>query len=279
MSTTSTPQSPMAKTSTASNSASQASGGRRSGISASSRSTVSTTSMKRDDFLFILSWRDKKTKAKTSTELLAEVPDITADELEALSCFKEVDEAFTESLRAEGWFSRSAETVEGYVESFIRENGGYITPSSPPGVGYPPYNRLVNKYTDVVLITRMLKFYSMKGKPIVLRHVLLTEEQEAAILPPNEDIDAEIVVVNSGPGTGKTETLTHRADALKDEGVIFVAFTNTAVEQALRRLRKIVSNIEDVDIRLDVIELVETTKMTVKVFVLQRFSSAPSTCL
>lgn len=206
---------------------------------ASTRSVASSTSLKRDDFLFVLSWRGKKTRAKTSAELVEETGAVTNEEMRALQEYMSENEQYTQQLASEGWFSRDAQTVENYIETFIRERQG-----RDGELQYAPYNKPFGKLSEIVKITRMLKFYAMKGTPIRLRHVSLTDEQELALV---QTEGVEIVVVNSGPGTGKTETSIHRASKLMDEGVIFVAFTNSAVDHAMRQLRKIVARIEDVD--------------------------------
>lgn len=45
-----------------------------------------------------------------------------------------------------------------------------------------------------------------------------------------------VVVVNAGPGTGKTSVACERTMRLKDEGVIFCSYTNETVNEAYRRL-------------------------------------------
>lgn len=48
--------------------------------------------------------------------------------------------------------------------------------------------------------------------------------------------EAPTIIVNAGPGTGKTSVACERAMKLKDEGVIFCSYTNETVNEAYRRL-------------------------------------------
>lgn len=48
--------------------------------------------------------------------------------------------------------------------------------------------------------------------------------------------DRDICVVNAGPGTGKTTTACEKAFRLREEGVIFLSYTNAAVKEDMYRM-------------------------------------------
>lgn len=57
------------------------------------------------------------------------------------------------------------------------------------------------------------------------------DEQQLAI-----DISEGITIINAGPGTGKTTTACKRAFEKREEGVIFVSYTNAAIDENKKRM-------------------------------------------
>jgi hypothetical protein len=230
------------------------SGSRRSGGS----STRVSVSLSKSDYLFLLSWRGKVVKTSATLAELNEMLVVaTREELDLLEHFKNEDRAFINHLTEQGWFSKTYESVQHYVKTYLREHLPV----------FPHYNcphSTSKTQTNAAMITKMLKFYHMKGIAIPLEHVNLTDEQ-LAIMPRRNDNrndtsfegDVEsstpsvpnerVIVINSGPGTGKTTGAIHLSKALMDEGVICVAYTNAAVEHFLRSLRAIVNDVRKVD--------------------------------
>lgn len=212
-------------------------GSLRSMASVRSRATTcETKELKKDDLLFIMSWRGKKARSDAKkADLANEIGVITQSEYDELQFFKTECAEFTESLRKDGWFRKTPKAVEHYIDGFLKEHSLHSV----------VYNQLSATYTPAVEITRMLRFYHRKGIQITLRSVSLTDEQQEVCNLPEEG--SSITAVNSGAGTGKTETVINLANNLIDEGVIFVAFTNSAVDHAVRRLKDIVVDIDEVD--------------------------------
>lgn len=92
---------------------------------------------------------------------------------------------------------------------------------------FPMPSTFVNK-NEVVLA-----YYKYKGFDIQKKTKTFTNEQNYVL---NQNISG-IIVINAGPGTGKTTVANERAYRLKKEGVLLVSFTNSAIDENYKRLK------------------------------------------
>lgn len=77
----------------------------------------------------------------------------------------------------------------------------------------------------------IVAFYYYKGLKLDIKYKDFTIEQNDVI---HQTID--VTIVNAGPGTGKTTTACEKAFRLKNEGVIFLSYTNAAVREDMYRM-------------------------------------------
>lgn len=77
----------------------------------------------------------------------------------------------------------------------------------------------------------IITYYYIMGMKYTIDSKYFNSEQLAVI-----NQSTGICVVNAGPGTGKTATACAKANKLKDEGVIFVSYTNAAVGDDMCRM-------------------------------------------
>jgi len=223
--------------------------------------------MTKADLLALLSFRNKAVPSGDTIQQLNEtLGNVLESEYSLLQALNTEDADFTQQLRLEGWFQKTFKAVEYYVQAYFSLN------PCATRVVYNPHPPSVK--SDTFLITRMLKFYALKGLTIPLVKVMLTDEQllavqnpaEDSIFPPAQEGSSpansgsvpeqgtapfdHVLAVSSGPGTGKTTAATHRAKALGDQGVICLAYTNAAKNHFIRQVKNIVSNIDDVGDKL-----------------------------
>lgn len=82
---------------------------------------------------------------------------------------------------------------------------------------------------------KLLAYFHMKGLKIIFDPPHFTNEQ----LQLFEKIQTKhVIVVNAGPGTGKTTTCCQRADLFKDEGVLLISYTNAAINEDYKKLHE-----------------------------------------
>jgi hypothetical protein len=210
------------------------------------------------DLCFILNFRGQRASAKLSIQALNEqVGVVQPEERAALNAYKEPDEEFIDKIRREGWFKKTYETVRSIINSYMSSLSDASSDNSD-GYGnnmgamarsrnYTLPSKVV--YTQKVVpglsiqtkIVRVLKFYSLKGYDIPLKHTEPSDEQKLVL-----NARTGVTVVNSGPGTGKTETGVHKAAMLSDEGVFVLSYTNAAVDNFRMRLPNVVDDISKV---------------------------------
>ena len=239
-------------------------GEKLSKMSSSTRSNGSRNSinLSKSDYLFLLSWKGKVAKSNSSiaelNALLGAV--ITEQDKQTLQDFKNNDESFTAKLTREGWFHKTYESIQHYVQTYLKER--YV---DFPIYNYPPSTLTMNK---ALYITKLLKFYHMKGINIQLQELALTDEQEEVVsFVPSTTTNGEtpaamavsdsstnttnnIIAISSGPGTGKTTGSIHYTKRRMDDGVICVTYTNASSKHFERTLKNIVNDIEKVDSRM-----------------------------
>ena len=92
---------------------------------------------------------------------------------------------------------------------------------------FPMPSTYVNK-NEVILA-----YYIMKGFDIKNNNKTFTEEQNYVLHPQISGI----VVINAGPGTGKTTVANERAYRMKGEGVLLISYTNDAINENYNRLK------------------------------------------
>ena len=196
-------------------------------------------SLTKKDFLFLLSLRSVSAKTKDSVAALKEklVPfAITEEERQKLTSFKNIPKEVYDQYEAQGWFNKTYKTAKDNVLFYLKTNHP----------NYPPYNLGSEAEDNKKKIAQMLYFYKLFNINIRLEKLELTNEQKDTIAQKDG-----IIVVNSGPGTGKTTVAVYKAlDIINqtkgEEGVIIVSYTNTTVDNFTERLKKIVVNVEDV---------------------------------
>lgn len=182
---------------------------------------------KRNDLIFILNTRKIKVKSGTNaTELKTLVGGtITDEELLFLQNFNDVmnNKSFIEKLKSEGRMKKTYPTEKKYIENYIRSLPGKIHPYD--------YESSSKSDRTVEMIAKIHFFYHALGVNIPIKTISLSNEQKSIMEKENG-----IIVVNSGPGTGKTTTAVHRALRWEHEGIIIVSFTNSAVENVYEML-------------------------------------------
>lgn len=77
----------------------------------------------------------------------------------------------------------------------------------------------------------IVAFYVLRGVNIELKIPDFTSEQQTVI-----NRTSGFTIVNAGPGTGKTTTACQRAFSLLNDGVIFLSYTNAAVNEDKKRM-------------------------------------------
>jgi hypothetical protein len=221
--------------------------------------TITTVKLSKTDHLFLLSWRGVVAKnTDTLAKLVEMLGPISQTEQRALNNFNAEDREFTNSLAQQGWFHKTYESVKHYVKNYLKENYTEF-----PEYNYPPHptiSEMQSLNVKASLITKLLKFYHLKGIDIPLVSIRLTDEQLSVVSPPidtkqpaapaqstNDSLQEIIMAVNSGAGTGKTTAAIHKAKQLMDEHVICVAFTREAASHFKRSLQSIVDDIDYVN--------------------------------
>jgi hypothetical protein len=76
----------------------------------------------------------------------------------------------------------------------------------------------------------ILAYFSLMGHKVYYEKTPWTEDQLKIIG------ELGIVVVNAGPGTGKTTTANEKAYRLKDEGVLLLSYSNEAIKENYKRM-------------------------------------------
>ena len=183
--------------------------------------------MTKDDLIFILSWRNiKVTTANTIVQMKLLMGDVNEAELTYLKLYKncENDVEFKEAVRAVGWFGKTYETVKNYVGIYLKQNH-----KDPP-----VYSIIVSNKSQNTLILKILYYYKLKDIIIPPKKYEFNPEQLQVI-----NARRGIVVVESGPGTGKTTTAVEKVQQLASSGVICVSYTNATVNEFIRKLNDI----------------------------------------
>ena len=80
----------------------------------------------------------------------------------------------------------------------------------------------------------VLSYYHMNEYDVNRNDKTYTQEQQSLF---NPNISG-IVVINAGPGTGKTTVANHRAYLMKQEGVLLISYTNEAINENYNRLKE-----------------------------------------
>lgn len=186
-----------------------------------------------NDITLIFNKRGKKVPSKCCREELGELlGNITTDEAKFLEMHNSIhtNTAFEQKLAAEGRFKKTYTTEKHYIEKYLK------TLKNKP----PPYEAKNTSISGKVSIMRIHFFYDYLGIEIPVQKINLSDEQLSVVNRENG-----FVIVNSGPGTGKTTIAVHRALKWFKEGVIIVSFTNSAVNNIMD---KIIDYIEDTNL-------------------------------
>lgn len=198
---------------------------------------------KRIDLCVILNLRDRAVRSNMPiAELGQMIGEVTQDELEFLKDYRDPPAELMTKYEDEGWFEKNYETVKKHAETYVRNVPG-------PTVVYTPDHANASAR---VRITRLLGFYAIKGREIPLARINLALEQQYVV-----ERDSGIIVVNSGPGTGKTTTAAHKAARLAFPesygetpdhvpGVLLVSYTNAAVANLHLRLIELVNDVSQI---------------------------------
>lgn len=195
----------------------------------------------RSDWCFVLNYRGEAVKTSSSpTELKEKTGQITETEHNLLKNFRTPSPELIHKYETMGWFNKTYETVRSVANNYIRSLiSGNISNASATRQQNITYNQPSEKITPIIKIVRLLYFYELKGYQIPIRAITLSNLQKLVV-----SIDRGVIVVNSGPGTGKTETAAQRASKLKDS--LVVSFTNAAVDSFMMRIMWTVIDISDV---------------------------------
>ena len=78
----------------------------------------------------------------------------------------------------------------------------------------------------------IIAYYKLKGHEIIIEKREYTDEQKILL---DENIKG-LYIVNAGPGTGKTTIVNQRAMNLRDENVLIISYTNSAINENYKRL-------------------------------------------
>lgn len=190
-------------------------------------------SYRRLDLCFILNYRNRPVKSTVKAPELKElIQGVTREEIDLLENYRDPPAAIIEEYGKQGWFEKTYETVKKQSEAYILSVPG-------PSVIYTPEHGTASTR---IKITRLLFFYSLKGRIVPFIRIKPSKEQQLVI-----DYDTGVMAVNSGPGTGKTTTAAHKAARLMSEGVLVVSYTNAAVNNFLAKLLEIVNDIDEID--------------------------------
>lgn len=101
------------------------------------------------------------------------------------------------------------------------------------------YLQTINSASFPIPLTYLLKnkkenivaYYYMHGMKVTIDVKNFNIQQLDVI-----NQDRSVTVVNAGPGTGKTTTACEKAFRLREEGVIFLSYTNAAVKEDMYRM-------------------------------------------
>lgn len=196
---------------------------------------ILSTGFSKSDYIFIMNLRDRTVNSSSTREMIKEsVGDIYEDEGEIYKKYINIDkdEEYMRKLEREGWFLKTYETVKKYVDSYIKSTiGPRIT-----------YNLHSQNCSNKEKIARLLYFCKIKGRDIPLMKINLSADQIKVVSAKNG-----IVVVNSGPGTGKTTSAVHKAVSLINDGVVVVSYTNAAVNNFQSKLYEFLNDASEVD--------------------------------
>jgi hypothetical protein len=188
--------------------------------------------LKRVECCFILNLRGKGTKTAMPIaelyEMVLSSGGITETENSLLSSYITPPPEIYERYKSEGWHNKTYDTIKNMADLEAKKYGVFYTPHH-------------TTEASSLKIARLLFFFQIKEVKLVLKSVSLSRSQ---LLVLNQE--EGIIVVNSGPGTGKTETAAHKAAKLMNDGVLVVSFTNAAVNNFMSRLLGIVSDISEI---------------------------------
>lgn len=212
------------------------------GISKTTSNAKSTTEKKparmysdytKSDLMFILNTRGINASAGLSLEQVTSLVGerVTEEEVEKLHQFNNIPVEFKKKVEADGWLKKNYDTVKKCVEIYMKSVAKQrIEYSTPPNA--KPVDR----------IYKILYYFDMMGFKIPMVELPLTEEQRKVV-----EHNSGVLVVNSGPGTGKTTTGVHKTNKLMAEGVVAVSYTNTTVKNFEERLIAVVDDITEID--------------------------------
>ena len=196
---------------------------------------ILSNNFRKNDYIFILNLRDRIVNPSTTTDVIREtVGDIYEDEGNQHKKYNTIadNQEYMNKLESEGWFLKTYETVKKYVDSYLKSTvGPKIT-----------YNLHSQSCPNKEKIAKLLYFCNLKGRDIPLLNINLSDDQSKVV-----SARKGIVVVNSGPGTGKTTSAVHKAVSLFDEGVIVVSYTNAAVNNFQAKLYELLNDVSEVD--------------------------------
>jgi hypothetical protein len=99
---------------------------------------------------------------------------------------------------------------------------------------YFPLSPVATNFTDKMSKRSIIAFYHISGYDIRHEKPTYTDEQRQLCY-----FDSGVIVVNAGPGTGKTTIGVERAFAKKDEGVIILSYSNESVNVLYNRFKEI----------------------------------------
>lgn len=185
------------------------------------------------DITLILNMRGEKVPRAVSKEnILALVGAVQQSELDFVKKHNSIEDnaEFEKKLLSEGRFKKTYSTEKNYIEKFLRT----LKKKTHP---YEVNNARVHPKKAIM---RIHFFYSSLGIEIPVQEINLSVEQLSVV-----NKESGFIIVNSGPGTGKTTVAVHRALKWLNEGVIIVSFTNSAVNNLYD---KIIDYIEDISL-------------------------------
>jgi len=91
-------------------------------------------------------------------------------------------------------------------------------------------NKTINFTNEQILL---INFVIKPNK----KKLLVNENMLSRSDPSRADLKAKLLVVNAGPGTGKTTVANEIAFQLRDEGVLLISYTNEAIKENYKRLK------------------------------------------
>lgn len=190
----------------------------------------------KQEIIFILNLRDEhasSSKSKADLQQEMDKSGVKSSEYKKLQEFNDVlnNKEFMKKLKDEGRFLRTYPTEEEYVKKIFKKIPNRQLYYNVQGISLNPIEATAKLYY----------FCHLKNVEIPKYNIVLDDEQEE-VLKHNKGF----VVVNSGPGTGKTTTAVHKTKMFidKKEPVIVVSYTNAAVNNFRDRL---VNFIDDID--------------------------------